>query len=195
MKFIPKKRLERAADNLLMEFSQARSSSIDIPVPVEDILEGHFGLSLSFENLSALLGRDDVLGATFVDKREVSIDQTLDPEENPGTEGRFRFTVAHEIGHWLLHAPTLRNEGVSHALREKKPKRTDKDPREWQADYFAACLLMPKALLLTQWDEVRAVKKRPIGFDASNEMARRFQVSEQAMRIRLHDVGLAVSQG
>jgi hypothetical protein len=32
------------------------------------------------------------------------IDESLDPEENPAKEGRYRFTLAHEGGgHWRLH--------------------------------------------------------------------------------------------
>ena len=32
------------------------------------------------------------------------IDESLDPEENPSKEGRYRFTLAHEGGgHWRLH--------------------------------------------------------------------------------------------
>ena len=37
------------------------------------------------------------------DERRIVIDESLDPEENPSMEGRYRFTLAHEVGHWRLH--------------------------------------------------------------------------------------------
>ena len=47
-----------------------------------------------------MLGIPDVLGALWVNERQIYIDQALDPEEYQGALGRFRFTLAHEIGHW-----------------------------------------------------------------------------------------------
>jgi hypothetical protein len=31
------------------------------------------------------------------------IDESLDPDEKPAKEGRYRYTAAHEVGHWRLH--------------------------------------------------------------------------------------------
>jgi hypothetical protein len=183
--FIPKKRLERAADSLLAEFSEATSRPISIPIPIEEILERHLGLDLYFEDLAVKEG-PGVLGATYARDREVSVDLSIEPELNPGTEGRCRFTIAHEIAHWRLHDP---NDNSAPMLCTKDGK-TKKPPREFQADFFAGCLLMPREFVVREWDDVCAVKERHLGFDASNEMARRFDVSEQAMRIRLKELGI-----
>lgn len=51
--------------------------------------------------------------------------------------GRDRFTIAHEIGHFLL----MSEGGVSYAKSTTKPKAYE-DP-EWQADAFAGELLVP----------------------------------------------------
>ena len=72
------------------------------PVPVEEILV-LLGLSCDFDNLRKLFQLHDVLGALWVSTKEVFIDETLDPVTNPGMEGRYRFTLSHEIGHWHLH--------------------------------------------------------------------------------------------
>src|SRR5262249_62045120 len=99
--FIPRKRIERAALQLLDDYRQRKL--LAVPVPVEDILERHLGLCLSFDDLTDLLGLDDVLGATFLDTKEGKIDHSLNPDENAEMCGRYRFTLAHEIGHWQLH--------------------------------------------------------------------------------------------
>lgn len=85
---------------------------------------------------------------------------------------RQRFTIAHELGHYL--------EG--HDLAKKiiddvYDKPTDK---EVEANRFAAELLMPRDFLKQDLD-----KKMNIP-----ELARRYNVSEQAISIRLLETGL-----
>ena len=57
-------------------------------------------------------------------------------------DGRHRFTLAHEIGHYLLHS-----EGVclSRSVNESEIKPY-LNP-EWQANTFASALLMPRSLI------------------------------------------------
>jgi len=183
--FIPKRRIERRAERLLQEYGRLEAAP---PVPVEDILERHLGLSLAFEDLTAVLGRDDVLGATWLDTAEVVIDHRLDPGLHPEAEGRYRFTVAHEIGHWLLHAPDD-DGGAGGAPLHRR--RSEKDPLEWQADYFAACLLMPRDMVVPAWHEEQRGAAAGAEATPTARLARRFAVSEQAMRIRLEDLQLA----
>lgn len=57
--------------------------------------------------------------------------------------GRDRLTVAHEIGHYVLHQPGC----VAYAKMEKGKKlEAFRDP-EWQADAFAGELLVPASLV------------------------------------------------
>ena len=45
------------------------------------------------------------------------IDESLDPEENPAKEGRYRFTLAHEGGgHWRLHRHLFAKDPAQAAL-------------------------------------------------------------------------------
>lgn len=95
-------------------------------------------------------------------------------------ETRQRFTLAHELGHYLLHR-SLIGDGVNddRAYRSTRTGRyhnTLIGPRqETQANKFAADLLMPFHLI----DECREE-----GLDRAR-MARRLKVSEHAMAIRL----------
>jgi Zn-dependent peptidase ImmA (M78 family) len=64
---------------------------------------------------------------------------------------RDRFTVAHEVGHALMHIGTL-NRSNRH-FSTKLPAYVDP---EWQANYFAGALLMPRHLMsqCTSLDQV-----------------------------------------
>jgi hypothetical protein len=100
---------------------------------------------------------------------------------------RQRFTIAHELGHYLLHAHLI-GEGVddSTAYRSEPSGEFYNENigvrEETQANKFAASLLMPKSVVLTE-----AV----VGAHVS-ELARKFQVSQQAMRIRLNGLGVTL---
>lgn len=89
-------------------------------------------------------------------------------------EGFGESTIAHEVGHWVLHIDhqavdrvlNLRKKGV---LVHVKPLLCRNDSQiqglEWQAQYFASCLLMPRHLLeehiqgrdLTKWPDLYAI--------------------------------------
>src|ERR1700730_11401174 len=51
------------------------------------------------------------------DEARIVIDESLDPEENPAKEGRYRFTLAHEGGgHWRLHRHLFAKDPTQAAL-------------------------------------------------------------------------------
>ena len=99
---------------------------------------------------------------------------------------RRRFTVAHELGHFLLHhdAPAYYDHqhqvGVHFRARVTG---TTWDPKEVEANRFAAELLMPRRLLLARVGDREAV-------DAA-ELADEFNVSPQAMTYRLAELRFA----
>ena len=113
---------------------------------------------------------------------------------------RQRFTIAHEIGHLLLHAEPLHLDpghnlavmppptGTKPALRFSRNQISSKakDPREIEANRFAAALLMPAHFLSRDLRGMRI----PITEDAIAELAMRYQVSRQAMTFRLMNLGV-----
>ena len=113
--------IERDAVSLIEEYEQARGVTIEPPIPIEDILEKHLKLRIEFDDLHARHnvprpenGQTDILGAIYGDG-SIFIDESLDPEENPVREGRYRFTLAHEGGgHWRLHQHLIK-EATSQA--------------------------------------------------------------------------------
>lgn len=83
--------------------------------------------------------------------------------------GRDRFTLAHELGHFLMHQP----ENISFARTGIDNKiEAYRDP-EWQANTFAAELLMPYELINTT---------------NPNEIVEEFGVTYQAASIRVKKI-------
>lgn len=63
-------------------------------------------------------------------------------------EGRVRFSIAHELGHYYL--PDHRSVLLSGLSHNSEPDFRSKDPREREADEFAADLLMPQELFVEE---------------------------------------------
>lgn len=87
---------------------------------------------------------------------------------------RRRFSLMHEFKHILDH------DGIS--FRYPTTPIMDSERRaELVADYFAACILMPKRLVKQRWGE---------GCQRTSELAAEFDVSPIAMQYRLQQLGL-----
>lgn len=168
--YLQEGQIERDAAALLGEYEQARSVKIERAVPIEDIAEKYLKLRFDFDDMHRLFNyprsgfgiEPDILGAILFDERRILIDQSLDPVENPKKEGRYRFTLAHEAGgHWRLHRHLFaKNPAQASLFNEPVPRSVvcrssqAKEPIEWQADYYASCLLMPRKLVMAAWDEM-----------------------------------------
>ena len=150
--WMPKEAIAQKAEELLSNYEKMTGYSVKPPTPIEDIAERRLGLNIGFEDLRQKMGLDDVLGATYVKARRISIDNSL---LNENTEGRLIFTCAHEVGHWVLHrrfVDVAERSGFQQSFifcRIKDAKR----PIEWQADYFASCTLLPEKYVREAWDE------------------------------------------
>ncbi|HWW62453.1 MAG TPA: ImmA/IrrE family metallo-endopeptidase [Thermoanaerobaculia bacterium] len=100
---------------------------------------------------------------------------------------RKRFTVAHEIGHLRLHVDEAFHVDEGYALRRDSTASLGIDRKEIEANHFAAALLMPEAFLLRDADVMR------LRFDFESDhvlvrLAKRYEVSQQAMTIRLWEL-------
>lgn len=168
--------IEQDAASLLADFAKARGVAIVPPVPIEDILEKHLKLGIEFDDTHSLFGipragKDpDILGAMYFDEERIVIDESLDPEEHPAMEGRYRFTLAHEGGgHWRLHRRYFNgNPGQAGLFGDPVQPSVvcrssqAKEPVEWQADFYASCLLMPRKLVFAAWDEMYPDRKQRV---------------------------------
>lgn len=211
--------IETLAVSQLEEFYSLRPDEPRVPTPVENLLELHLGLGLLYMDLKSTLENDSILGALNVPGGEVWIDHSLDPETHPELEGRYRFTIAHEIAHWCLHRQENLTPGEFAYQSDER-----EEIREKEADAFAAALLMPEIELTDRWlsmygdqrvclsdlmprrQEIvneEIVRRRFVPKNNSEatdmmldwavtEIAEVFCVSPMAMRIRCEQFGLVV---
>jgi hypothetical protein len=176
--YLSDEHIERDAAALLVEYEQARSVVIAPPIPIEDIVEKHLKLGIEFDDTHRRFGvprsgsglDPDILGAIFFDDARIVIDESLDPEEHPSMESRYRFTLGHEGGgHWRLHRH-LYCTSAAQALLFDVPTEPSvvcrlsqaKERVEWQADFYASCLLMPRKFVFEAWQEVFPDRKQRV---------------------------------
>jgi Zn-dependent peptidase ImmA (M78 family) len=104
------------------------------------------------------------------------------------TPERKRFTIAHEIAHFLLHQDLLLEgeelvdnikQPIDKLNRSKLPNLTQKEKsREIEANQFAAELLMPEDAFKDAWEYAQSVE----------QVAQKFNVSPSAITIRAKEL-------
>lgn len=186
--------LRRAADDFLLR----HHPGLAIPVPIERIVEKNLGLEIvPFRAYRSRFGLD---GAISSDLTTITVDEHC-MEEYPN---RYRFTLAHEVAHLVLHAAHIRdlaadtpNEWQASVLNADS---IDRSRMEYQAHFFAGSILVPKSPLLSAYDDARRqIEAR--GYDIAElsdvaiseiagSIAKLFHVSTQVVERRLKKEGL-----
>jgi hypothetical protein len=186
--FLNDQEFEDEAALLLAEYSREHGEVLVPPIPIDEIVELFLELHLTFDDMQALFGVEDVHGALWVNERRVGIDQRLEPTENPAMLGRYRFTLAHEAGHWRLHRQLFKRSANQPMLLPDHVERpeyicrsSDTDPIEYQANRFASCLLMPREMVKRAWQDWRG-SLEPIYLDDLEENRQAILDAEAARR-------------
>lgn len=161
--FIPDARISRAANGLIRA-CQAQNPDFLPPYCLDALIWDHLnsvdGLSLDDETPLGTHPKtgETILGKTVLEARKIFIDPAVK------TQAYYRFTMAHEIGHWILHCrPHLpdpnqlslfgdaqegsdcpREFTTFHRGHSVFVSSSESDYEEIQANKFAACLLMPE---------------------------------------------------
>lgn len=124
--------------------------SATIPIPIERIVEGEGLNIIPVLNLRALQHQD---GYTSLEASDVYVDE----KQSETYPNRYRFTLAHEMGHVVLHSHILKvirtplstrdaYRGFLLGMEEQTRRRF-----EFQADMFAGTVLVPLARLLQEY--------------------------------------------
>jgi len=172
-----------------------------VPLDVEVIVEADLKLRLEPEKDVAKTSGADAL---LLSNREAII-VDYDRFMKNSFQNRLRFTIAHEIGHFVLHEDVYRS--VNFSSVEEWAEFFDTIPSdkyswlEWQADEFAGRLLIEGDLLKEKFEEAK--KKltgtpyehlnplpEPVVEYMSEEIGRFFGVSYQPVIIRLQREGI-----
>ncbi len=174
-------RIREVVEDLLAKQSLAKA-----PIPVERLAQ-NLGVELRYEPFAG--EQDQVSGMLFRDGGRTVIGINA----NEG-QLRQRFTIAHEIGHLLLHKAPMYLDTPAEVFMRNQRSSQSVDPKEIQANTFAAELLMPEKLVRAEAADAQAeLSKRSPLVDTEElveRLAQKFQVSIQAMTFRLANLGV-----
>ncbi|MBR2741227.1 ImmA/IrrE family metallo-endopeptidase [Candidatus Saccharibacteria bacterium] len=182
--FVSKSEIKSRVDELLEECWDGA-----FPVDVERMCD-HFDISiLPVAGLTDCFQIDAYISADF---KTIYVDAEKYKDESP----RYRFSVAHELGHYILHREYYSSRVESFGEWRAASYKSANYFAEYQANYFAGCLLAP---------ENELIRVLNVGFDGSFArsyfstrceelgrimvgMRRFFRVSEQVIHRRMRDV-------
>jgi len=141
-------RIGQIADKFLSKYHP----KLSLPIPIEEISEQKLKLKILQE--MNLKKEYDVDGFLTSDLTTIFVDFNL----YMNFENRTRFTIAHEIGHLILHGQLFKTLNINSVndLNSFAEKLTDDEHGwlEYQAYTFASHILVPKNLLFEE------IKKR-----------------------------------
>lgn len=177
-----------------------------VPLDVELIVEADLRLELRPE--ANLFKRTEMDALLTSNRKTIMVD--LDRFTKKNLQNRLRFTIAHEIGHYILHEDIYKH--VKFGSVEDWLNFFEEFPQieyrklEWHCDEFAGRLLIDADLLRKKFDEARAKLK---GTDwekvdplpvyvveaMATEIAKFFGVSELPVMIRLESTGIWIPNG
>jgi Zn-dependent peptidase ImmA (M78 family) len=159
-------RIETDAEETLRQvFSDI--NILRLPVNINEILN-YYNLTLQRVQFE-----DSEVSGTF-DRPDSRI--SINAEDRPWRQA---FTAAHELGHYKLHADA-ETETFYRMDMPKVDGVSQLDPKEQEANWFAASILMPRTLLINFWSLTKDIEK----------LADIFGVSPSAMRYRLKNLKL-----
>ena len=160
------------------------------PVPVEQIAEMYLGYDFDFVEANGLLG-SDIIGGIDFDSNTIIINSAIEDHI-----GRYSFTIAHEIGHHVLHRELFlkARSGDSIMCRGGSKRPIE----EMQADRFAEALLVPRSIVVNSCKKVKGLRgyskrwRMAAAADACESTGLN-NVSVSAMEMRLMHLGLLPS--
>lgn len=163
----------KQADQLL-----ARLGISGLPIPIENVA-AHLGLKV----VEASLGPN--VSGLLVTKGEESYIAVKSAEDRR----RKRFTIAHEIGHYVLgHQTPGEFVHVDNAdyLVSRMSSRAGGNPKEVEANQFAGALLIPQPQIDRWLKSHNLTSFNDYGIES---VAEDFDVTVQAMMMRLNTLG------
>ena len=149
--FIGQNYIDSRVDGVFKHFkSKIRNNREVLLAPICEYLSKFNGVKFIYnEDLGENISGNEILGKLSLDTKTISISSSLELNSP-----RWRFTLAHELGHFLLHRKLLLNNPDSNVVDSEKSiswvniEQSSLSRLEWQANSFASSLLLPKATLI-----------------------------------------------
>jgi hypothetical protein len=194
--FLHKSELQVRASEFLAE----HHPTLELPIPIDRIVE--FELDLDVVPVHDLLAIHGINGYLSGDRTTIFVDRW----HFDNVPNRYRFTLAHEAGHLVLHRdlfPTFDSDDEWLQFHRDVPEAAV-GMAEWQADQFAGLVLVPpNRLSEVTPPHFREVARRireegqaidltcdPVWSVIANRVAKPFEVSAQTAEICLKRDGL-----
>ncbi len=182
--------LRQRAEAFLAQYHPTRS----IPVPIEYIVDVCFGIDIV--PVPGLQNVIDTVACLSQDMKTIFIDDFIYLKRPT----RYRFSLAHEIGHCILHADIFQQLSF-HTIAQWKSVITNEIPEdqygfiEYHANAFAGLILVPSDKLKNIFlDCVEKMKQNSVKFDeiesgareiVDSYIARDFEVSSDVIHRRI----------
>jgi Zn-dependent peptidase ImmA (M78 family) len=185
-RYYPKESIERRANQLLQQMQATPNFVPQWPFEASSVAD-FLDLGVVWDTIPAD-EYGEIAARILPTQRLIEINEEI--LEKP--QGFIESTIAHEIGHWVLHINQDEADGVHQQLElnlgnygtteAEKPfvcRASSDDSKiasiEWQAQYFASCLLMPRDILLqkqrgrdlTRWSNLYEMRDE-LGVSISN---------------------------
>ena len=188
---IPKESIEADAERILTKYCRTwNTDMLEGPIPVADVIKAAFDISTKEVDFAkegitgseggALYGCLYPNGFHGLDRVVlVNIGQISGRQLSRADR---RITVAHEAGHYALHVGNKHSKQLIFRFskgptycREEEISPGKFNLKEYQANSFGACLLMPRKRFQSEWQRVSGDK---------SQLARHFDVTEAFVQLR-----------
>ena len=181
--------IRKRADVFLQKYHPSRN----IPVPIEEIVE--FQLGINIAPLPGMHQAFEVDGFTSSDMKSIFIDEFV----YNSRPGRYMFTLAHEVGHVVLHKNVYNKAAFGNIQQWKDFINSIPDQShrwlEYHAYAFGGLILVPREHLQRLVDEyVRRIREEGLPLKETwdfcwqhiaAQLAKDFEVSTQVIERRL----------
>jgi len=152
------------------EFLRDHHPSGNIPIPIEDIVE--FDLGINIVPVLGLQREFEVDGFTSGDLKNIFVDEYVFTDRIT----RYRFTLAHEVGHIVLHRHLYDSHKFKsvHGWKDFINSMSEEDHSwlEYQGYAFAGLVLIPKeklAIVTREW--IKKIKNKGISIEKNWDFA------------------------
>jgi Zn-dependent peptidase ImmA (M78 family) len=175
---------ERKAEELLKSLNIRTA-----PVLVEEIAKNHLNINVEYIEFG---NESDLSGVLY---RENNNEEVVIGVNSSHPKSRQRFTIAHEIGHYILNHKGTTFVDTTFKVNFRDATSSEAiNLDEMGANAFAAALLMPKDIVFSVIQErldgeLNLVEDGDHEADILKEIADHLKVSQQALTIRLGKLG------